>query len=405
MKLTKPINNHFFVPNFRHPSPQLNNSREANLRGEFEFLGLTAPTMAGKLYTPPLIKPHELNDLIVHGHKYHPDHSKKVIGDRAIENLVKHWDGQKVWAVVDGIWRQATVLSTVPNPEPGGEWTFTLGSKHDAWRHLLTTKPLDDTDLEFEYIQVTDYVDTTFHHEVPEFDHFHPIPPTTEGFVLRDHNCPVHPYVAELVKRLKEQVGNFRGTLDDLKGQLDQKTRECEELANREAELLDELERERDHKHHVVKREKDEKIFAVTKEQEEKIGLKEILKLRDEEICRLRAELDELKPRYDRKVKESDLIINNLQDELNHVTELNEELASDNKIFHDENEHLKGHLRTIEAEKEKIINELRVESMHLCADNEHLDARNKALEEALQAATDTATKVRKGLVAVSRFDR
>jgi hypothetical protein len=70
----------------------------------------------------------DTEEILVHNHHYHPGHNEPK-GERTIENLIKHWDGQKVWAQLeDGMWRQATVIAAVPAEDPKEAWHFVLGN-------------------------------------------------------------------------------------------------------------------------------------------------------------------------------------------------------------------------------------------------------------------------------------
>jgi hypothetical protein len=133
-------------------------------------------------------------------HNTHPA-SGQPKGERTIENLEKHWDGKQVWGLMeDGIWRQATVLLCCPAEDPADPWTFILHTKHNVWRHMIKAVPLDDSDLNFDSIHVTQFV------ELPEqsqkqrrdpkdIEPFEPLADDSPLVRMDGRSCPVHPQV------------------------------------------------------------------------------------------------------------------------------------------------------------------------------------------------------------------
>jgi hypothetical protein len=165
----------------------------------------------------------ESTEFMVKDHGTHPDlkdpNRRRGSSERSrtIGELIKHWDGQKVWGLMeDGMWRQATVLATVPpKDDPTAPWTFILGTKHDVWRHMISALPVDDSDLEFETIHVAEFTDSEMMSEafLKKYDFAPNYPDDAPKMNLGDYKCPIHPFVAQYIRRLKHIIEKQPGDL------------------------------------------------------------------------------------------------------------------------------------------------------------------------------------------------
>jgi uncharacterized protein YdcH (DUF465 family)/predicted nucleic acid-binding Zn-ribbon protein len=126
-------------------------------------------------------------------------------GTLSSDEICKLWDGKKVWAMIDDMWRQATVLACGPQPHPSKTWNFIVQSKHDSCRYVLTCNPIDGGN-EFDNIEATEYID------IPSASisniklTYDSLPSNSQNVDLGTYKCPIHPYVAEYIKRLLFQL-------------------------------------------------------------------------------------------------------------------------------------------------------------------------------------------------------
>ena len=134
------------------------------------------------------------------------DTPTRFAGDRPVSNdeIFKRWDGKKVWVLVDEMWRQATIIACCPPQQVGAPWGFVVQSKHESSRNLVFANLIENTS-DFDNIEVTDYIDIPNPAQLPkaEFDY---LPENSTDLNIGSHKCPVHPYVADYIQRLLNQV-------------------------------------------------------------------------------------------------------------------------------------------------------------------------------------------------------
>ena len=240
--------------------------------------------MSGRPTAP--IQPHELD-----GFKLNKPGSGS--NDRTIEKLVARWDGQEVWANVDGMWRQATVFATAPGELPNSPWTFIIGTKHDIWRHTIVTHPVDATETEFELIHANEHVELPLKQSADgtfELIHSH----EEDHVSIRGHDCPVHPYVAEYIRRQKETIASLKVANAKL----------TQDLAARDKEFQQTLSKFQ------------EAALAAEKERQQNLADNR-LPIALKEIENLRHELVQLNGKYEGKVAQ----VNDLNRDINTLSE------------------------------------------------------------------------------------
>jgi hypothetical protein len=217
------------------------------------------PTIPGYVQvSAPWLGPFNIDgnptEFMVKDHGTHPS-AKSKSGqmdperEKTIGDLVKHWDGQKVWGLMeDGMWRQATVVATVPpkdedKDDPRAPWTFILGTKHDVWRHVITAVPTDDSDLEFETIHVAEFADSDLMSEalIKQYDFAPAYPEDAPKMDLGDYKCPIHPFVASYIRKLKHIIEKRPSEAKIWREKYEEKCNEFDRLKEKQMEMFNML--------------------------------------------------------------------------------------------------------------------------------------------------------------------
>lgn len=297
----------------------------------------------------------------------HPAHGSKAKGNREVSELIKHWDGKKVWALFeDKMWRQGSVIATIPNRAPGKPWVFILHTKHDVWRHVILATPVDDTDLEFDTVQLTDYFDPseTDHHKPVVVDE-HELIPVGSSADLMGRPCPVHPYIAAYIKRLKDVAVTAPEDIRNMKDALAKKERECEELKAQNDKMMS------------ILREKHEEAKSFAAQYNEAQA----------ELDALRLAMGSLKGDQGAQLRELESQIKRLSGEVSTYREENTQLKLQIRKL---NEELLGYtssspVGSVDLSELQInFNKLKELNEQVTTENRHLRDRIIALEEALQ---------------------
>lgn len=263
------------------------------------------------------------------------EHMRHAHMARTIGNLTDFWDGKQVWALIDrqeGMWRQATIIATVPDKDdPNAPWAFVLDTKHDNWRHILTTTRLDESNLEFDYLQITEYVNLPGHEPTDlRYTHFELLPPESPIMDIKDGECAIHPWVAEELRSLRRLVDQLRIENDQLRRQLQAALEEIEVRKRNEIRLenLWKMEEER-------RKIAEERLEAALKEidrltKENKELKDQVIKLTDQ-VEFLTHELIKARDRIVILEKENAEI----KEVCRVLTKRNQELEEDNKLLRD----------------------------------------------------------------------
>lgn len=262
----------------------------------------------------------------------HLKHSKMA---RTIGNLTEWWDGKQVWALIDkqeGMWRQATIIATVPDKDdPNAPWSFVLDTKHDNWRHILTTTRLDESNLEFDYLQLTEYVDLPGHKPSDTtYKHFELLPPESPIMDIKDGEVAIHPWVAEELRSLRRLVDQLRIENDQLRRQLQAALEEIE-VRKRNEIRLENLWKMEEEKRKIA----EEKLAAALKEidrlTKENTELKNQVITLTDKVEFLSHELIKARDRIVVLEKENAEI----KEVCRILTKRNQELEEDNKLLRD----------------------------------------------------------------------
>lgn len=307
-----------------------------------------------------------------------------------MDSLAQPWDGQHCWAIVDGMWRQASILATAPSLKQGDEWTFIIETKHTGWRHSLTTKPVDDTDLEFEFIQVTDFVPLPVKQGPDGFELIHSH--DEDNVLIRGHECPVHPYVAIYIRKLHDEIQRLNDENSKLRKSMVDKEREAEDKLEKERKAA----RNADEK----RRKAEAKAEVKTVSPPTPVAVEdERLPIALREIENLRHELISMNGKYEGKVSQ----VNVLQSDLNKLSEKVDQLLEEMRLARQKITDQRVELDDLRATTSTAVSEAtkaKRQLNQLIEEDKMLRDRLLALDEALQktvmadtvAAHDQAAK-------------
>lgn len=129
---------------------------------------------------------------------------KSFNGAHSVQEICRNWDGKKVWVLIDDMWRQGTVVACGPVGDPSSTWDFVIQSKIDGYRYVVSCKPTENG--EFDNIEATEHIDIPLASVDNVRLAFDSLPPESPNVELGSYKCPIHPYVAEYIKRLLFQL-------------------------------------------------------------------------------------------------------------------------------------------------------------------------------------------------------
>jgi hypothetical protein len=132
------------------------------------------------------------------------DYSNTTQEAYSVHEICKEWDGRKVWVMIDDMWRQGTVLACGPVGPSSPSWNFIVQSKFDGHRYVVICTPTENGD--FDNIEATEHIDIPAASVTNVHISYETLPAQSPLVDLGVHKCPIHPFVAEYIKRLLFQL-------------------------------------------------------------------------------------------------------------------------------------------------------------------------------------------------------